>query len=411
MNFKTSHLPLLAALLVAQSLPAAAAVVANPPVLVGGTLNMFRDLRGANDVGASAGDLLQYGADIVGGSANVTISATATTGFFDAAAPCAPLAVNANFCANATGFNSARLNPWQIQFTRGSDTTTVSGPSMVGVAPMPFPTSVTLSGTGLTPTITWQTPVGATPDAFRVSIYDKHLIRANGIADVIFSTPLAASATSFTLPNGLSATGSYAINLQVIETRGHVAFTSNNNAQIFSRSSSFFDFSPLTGNVPHDIALPTIDASGVYNFHVGNVGADHVTFIDPDVATGYHYAVGATGPNFQSLLLPNVGDGAYTLAYTDGSGAHSTALQHDQQFFFGSGGVSAFTVTGIETSAMLDPGNATAFITGLTFAAAGDFTGTMTPITTFVPDVPEPASYALMLAGLAGLAAAKRRNS
>ncbi len=82
------------------------------------------------------------------------------------------------------------------------------------------------------------------------------------------------------------------------------------------------------------------------------------------------------------------------------------------QFFFPEGGVGAFTVTGIETSAMLDPANATAFITGLTFSAAGSFTGTMTPLTVDVAvAVPEPETYALMVMGLVALAIASRRRS
>lgn len=78
------------------------------------------------------------------------------------------------------------------------------------------------------------------------------------------------------------------------------------------------------------------------------------------------------------------------------------------QYFFGQGGVDAFKVRGIETSAELDPGNGTAFITGLTFTGAGSFTGTMTPVTMFVP-VSEPSAYAMFAIDLAGLAAARRR--
>ena len=133
-----------------------------------------------------------------------------------------------------------------------------------------------------------------------------------------------------------------------------------------------------------------------------------MTFIDPLVAVGYDYAIGAGDPKFASVLLPNVGDGQYTLDYTDGTGAQTVPLGHDSQYFFGEGGVAAFRVTCIETDAALDPNNVTAFITGLTFVNAGSFTGTMTPLTVFV--VPEPQTYALMLLGLAGLTGIARRR-
>ncbi|HEY4959049.1 MAG TPA: PEP-CTERM sorting domain-containing protein, partial [Caldimonas sp.] len=92
------------------------------------------------------------------------------------------------------------------------------------------------------------------------------------------------------------------------------------------------------------------------------------------------------------------------------TGNHTVSLLHDQQYFFGTGGVSDFTITGIETSAGLDPSNPTAFITGLTFSGNGDFTGTMTPLTELVAGVPEPETYALMLGGFALLASITRRR-
>ena len=67
------------------------------------------------------------------------------------------------------------------------------------------------------------------------------------------------------------------------------------------------------------------------------------------------------------------------------------------------GGVNSFRVLGIETSAGLDPFDPTAFVTGLSFVAMGAFTGTMTPITQFVP---APATWLLLAAG--GLALRRR---
>lgn len=401
------------------AVPTAGAVAAVPIALVGNTLNMFRDTRGANDVGSVAGDRIQFGADIVGGSAGVSLGAS-----YPAAAPfsfnvsqfaCNPLAVNTNFCSRTAPFSLARLDPWTIRFTRGADQLEVTGPTLAGAEQaVPFPVSVTLSGSGLTPTVSWQVPGAFAPDGFRINVFDKKRLTTNGTPDIVHSVAIAASATSYTLPptfsSGLAlvAGGNYTINLQLIETRGHVPF-SNNNAQILRRSNSYFAFTPLTGGNPPDVKLPTV-ADGVYNFNVTDVGPGSVTFIDPLVAVGYDYALGVGDPKFASVLLPNVGDGQYTLDYTDGTGAHTVALGHDSQYFFGEGGVMAFRVTGIETDAALDPNNATAFITGLTFVNAGSFTGTMTPLTVFVPDVPEPQTYALMLLGLAGLGGIARRR-
>lgn len=380
--------------------------------LVPGTVNMFRDSRGANDVGNAAGERVQFGADIVGGSGGHALRAIyPTTGFQTGLGTCNPLAVNGNFCSNSTAYNASRLAPWTLRLSKGSNSLDVTGPSLLGTEQaVPFPVSVSISGAGLTPTISWQVPGGLAPDAFRVNVFDKNNRSATGAVNVIHSQQIAANATSFTLPglmNGTNAPlamgGNYTINLQVIETRGHVAFNSNNNALILRRSSSFFAFTPLSGVVPDDIALPTVNAAGVYNFHVAAVGPNSVTFIDPFVAVGYDYATGAGDPNFGSVRLPNVGDGQFTLSFTDANGAQTVSLAHGAQYFFGGAGVAAFRVAGIETSAMLNPADATAFITGLTFAAAGAFTGTMTPITAFVAEVPEPATALLWALGLGGL--------
>lgn len=377
--------------------------------LVPGTVNMFRDTRGANDVGIAQGDRFQFGADVAGGSSGTTLGATyLPTGFAVSQFDCNPLAVNANFCSRTTAFTPVRLGAWQLSFQQGASSLIVAAPSLAGTdSAVPFPVNVTLSGAGTTPTVSWQVPGGFTPDGFRVNIFDKDAVLPNGQADIIHSVAIAPGATSYTIPDGVVALGgNYAINLQLIDTRSDLPF-SNNNAQILRRSSSFFDFTPLAGDGPPAVALPTV-VDGVYNFNVTEVGPDSVTFIDPLVAIGYDYATGAGDPNFASVLLPDVGDGVFLLEFEAGGQLVHTTLDDGVQFFFPQGGVDAFRVGGIELSAGLDPSDVTAFITGLSFVAEGHFTGTMTPITAEVAPVPEPATVALMLCGIAGLLGRQR---
>jgi hypothetical protein len=403
---------------------------AAPITLVPNTLNMFRDTRGISDVGLVPADIFQYGANIQGGSSGSTLGAVyPPTGFTSPQAPCAPLTVSPTFCANGTGFNAGRIaSPWTLQFRSGPDALDVTGPALTTnsnaiLNSVPFPVSVTISqgATPTTPTISWVVPNSFPPDGFRVQIYDRSgPTRPNGVKDIIHSVSVDPTATSYTIPATLSAGGSlvtendYSINFQVIETRNHVPFT-NNNAEILRRSSSFFAFTPNNAGGPPNVHLPQVgpdtdpnDNRGpVYVFSIESVGPNSVTFIDPVVAVGYEYAIGLGDPNFASVLLPDIGDGVYDVLFNN---LHHTVLA-EQQFFFPQGGVSAFTVLGIEPSAELDPNNVNAFITGLTFVSEGSFTGTMTPLTQVVTEaVPLPTTLVLLGAGLAAMALSRRRR-
>ena len=164
------------------------------------------------------------------------------------------------------------------------------------------------------------------------------------------------------------------------------------------------------GSEPSNPLMPVATEAGfAFDF---NVQANTRVFIDPEVAVGYDYTItgGAAGQSFASVLIStNVGDGQYSLWLWDGSSFVQTAmLGTNEAYDFGVGGVTRFSIRGIETTANLDPNNPTAFVTGLTFTQTGAVSMTQLPIT--VTAVPEPEPAAMMLLGLGVLGAWTRRS-
>lgn len=401
-----------------------AEVEATPIGIAGATVNMFRDTRSANNIGINQGDRLQYGASVIGGSAGTSLGASyGPTGFTDPQEACSPIAVNPSFCSNSTAYNINRtLEPWTLRFERPNETPVqIPGPSLAGTdVAVPFPVNVTISGSGLTPAISWTVPGGFVADAVRINIFDRGVPLPNGQADQIHVAQVNPASGTYAIPTVLSSGqqlgfgGQYVFSVQLIDTRGdpNVFLSTGNNAEILRRSSSFFNFTPLAGDAPPSVFLPTV-ADGIFNFAVTDVGPSSVTYIDPFVAVGYDYAIGAGDPNFASVLLPTgIGDNLFDLLLWNGSAFVDSGIDliGGTQFFFGGLGVDRFAIRGIEISAGLDPNDVAAFITGLTFVRNGSFTGTMTPITVEVSAVPEPGTVALVLCAVLGLTTGRRRR-
>ncbi|MCK6373893.1 MAG: PEP-CTERM sorting domain-containing protein [Zoogloea sp.] len=174
---------------------------------------------------------------------------------------------------------------------------------------------------------------------------------------------------------------------------------------------------PPSGSTPSDPLMPISgEGAPASGFAFVVPGAPGWWFIDPLVATGYNYAVSTAGVSFAGVQVStNAGDGLYNLYDTTGGGEVllSTTLATGAQFTFGSA-VTSFRITGIETSAALDPADPLAFVTGISFSFAGTppagVSVSQSPIITDTGSaVPEPATAALTALGLAGLGALRRR--
>ncbi len=130
-------------------------------------------------------------------------------------------------------------------------------------------------------------------------------------------------------------------------------------------------------------------------------------YIDPAFASGYEYLSG-TGPLFASVTAPSglFASNIYELWLWNGSSyGFDTNITGGVAFNFADP-LDRFELRGIPRSAGLDPTNHGGFVTGLTFASAGQFNGFQIALAT----VPEPSSWALLIAGFGLTGAVMRRR-
>jgi hypothetical protein len=189
----------------------------------------------------------------------------------------------------------------------------------------------------------------------------------------------------------------------------------NASAGEAATNRTFFDIHPSSGTPTGPVYLPTgslnVAGTPVYTFNIG-VTANTPVAIDPLIAIGYIFQTGIGDPNFLSVSLPNIGNSTpYDLLLWDGSKfVFNSKLNPNTVFSFGPTGVDRFEILGIDPNLALDPNNTMAFVATLTFAADGNFTGTMTPVTQ--DTTPLPAALPLFAGGLCviGLLARRRQR-
>ncbi len=315
-----------------------------------------------------------------------------------------------------TGWTLSVSNP---NINGGAAVTTVT-PDLNPALTPGHVTNVAISGDPTTPTLSWKHPDNSIHNAQSVFIWRTDLVDENGSLRppvLVHAGVLASSASSsFIVPTNLNLntsgnetldqSGQYLLSIQL----DVLDESSSEFYPLQGRSRSFFEFTPTAVTLGGPtVFLPAVDDEGVFHFTLGVVKGQQV-FIDPFVAIGYDYEVGIGDPLFASFILPEIGDDLFDLFLFD-TGLNDFIFEQvvaaGIEFFF-SAPVSSFRILGIETGAALDPSDPTAFITGLTFDGSGNFTGTMTAITEFVP---EPGSIGLFALGLTVLAAWRRKTT
>lgn len=389
---------------------------------------------GSNSLGFGTGIFFRLGANSVtpNGNNGTTGVATLAGSSMTRSIAFQPSPTSLNFFQGYYGVSavgaasgSPIFNPWTMTFTNGTDTATAIVQLTADAKVAPFVNNITLSGTSRNPTFTWTPPVGVEANGYRINIFDKSLITKDvqgnftNLGNIVSrnftpdKTSYTVTDSDFSLPGYAFNVGkNYSIQIVLLQTRDHSS-TNLSNPNLASVSRVFADFTPTEGGA-QIVNLPVTQSDGSYKFNMSVAGGAKY-FIDPLVAVGYDYQIGAGNPNFLSVELPvGVGDALYDIWGHDASGNLVLLAENwmgGQTFDFGGNGRDWFRVTDIETSAGLDPANTTAFVTGLTFTGSGEFTGTQTPITVDVPSsqsVPEPQSLVLILAGMAGIAIVRR---
>jgi PEP-CTERM motif len=305
---------------------------------------------------------------------------------------------------------------WTLNASNANNTATTSTPALIATTTPLANTAVAITGSTLAPTISWTIPTGTTLPAGSVLKESVFLFAqaSQGSGALYSSGELAAGTTQVSIPQSQLAAGQvYSVSIQsdiINQATGALEARTRQFTGYVAASAT-----PIAAATYLPTVAPTASPTGGPNYQFNNPVSQGIpVLLDPLVATGFIYKTGVTDPNFASVLLPNIGNSVpyQVFTYNGTAFVFATNLAANTLFNFASGGVNEFEVLGIDPSLALDPNNATDFVTQLTFTDSGNFTGTMTPITTEVAAVPEPSTWAMMILGFMGIGvmAYRRKN-
>ena len=329
------------------------------------------------------------------------------------------------FAPLPTVVNNGLAGEWKL--TASNPTTSNSSATVTTlpatVTPLNAPpgiANVQTNGLSSTPTLTWTqanyTPPAGLTRTLQVIVWDASLPVNNAIVHV---ANLAPQTTSYSVPNTLSGGGSmiaghnYVISVETVLRNQSDAGTHPMMplGSMAAKTRSFFNFTPSSNpqQFSSPINLPVETQKGVYTFKM-DVQQGVPYLLDPLIAIGYDFTVGTGDSLFASVLLPDLGNFIYDIYLWSGSQwVLEDSVAALTRFDFDGGGVDRFRILGIDPALGLNPFSPTAFVTELTFAGSGRFTGTMKAITA---EIPEPETLLLMCIGLMGLLAQyKQRNA
>lgn len=310
-------------------------------------------------------------------------------------------------------FRNVPVSPtgsWQITAYNSGTSATDYTPTLTASTTPPPDTAIQISGSTLAPTISWTVPTTPVPTGSTLTqtvfLFKKAL---QGSGAYWTSKVLSSTANSVQVPTGVLSSGqAYSVSIQT-------DLRNSTTGVLEARTRQFTGYVAASNTpIPTPVLLPDVSPNAgpagqpVYQFNSA-VSQGEPILLDPLVATGFIYQIGAGDPNFASVLLPDIGNSVPYQVCVDGATQFSscTSLGANTWLDFVTGGVSEFEVLGIDPSLALDPNNATDFVTSVKFTADGNFTGTMTPLTT---EVPEPPTWAIMLFGLVGMGFVSNRH-